>query len=288
MSAILSPRAGILLLLAIATTFGANHVAARVAFEHGASVTAAVAMRSGCTALAVLALLRISGVALSLPRPTLWRALVVGALIAVQSFCLYSAVARIPVALALLAFNLFPILLSLLTWALDGVRPAPRAAFAMPLALFGLALALDVFGKGVGVAGLTWAIGAAVSFAGVLYLIGRWLKEMDGRLRSFYTMGVTAVLVSAAGLATDGFAFPVDTTGWAGLALLTVLYGTAITALFIVLPRVGAASNAVVLNFEPIAVLGIAWVVLGQTVAPLQVLGAFLVVGAIASLALRR
>jgi len=31
----------------------------------------------------------------------------VGVLIAVQSFCIYSAVARIPVALALLAFNTF-------------------------------------------------------------------------------------------------------------------------------------------------------------------------------------
>ncbi len=41
-------------------------------------------------------------------------------------------------------------------------------------------------------------------------------------------------------------------------------------------------NNAAVLNFEPIAVLGLAWVVLGQAVAPLQILGAFIVVGAIA------
>ena len=35
--------------------------------------------------------------------------LTIGALIAVQSVCLYSSVARLPVALALLAFNTYPL-----------------------------------------------------------------------------------------------------------------------------------------------------------------------------------
>jgi len=43
-------------------------------------------------------------------------------LIAVQSLCLYSAVARIPVALALLISCTFPIQLALITW-----RPAQPA-----------------------------------------------------------------------------------------------------------------------------------------------------------------
>jgi drug/metabolite transporter (DMT)-like permease len=49
----------------------------------------------------------------------------------------------------------------------------------------------------------------------------------------------------------------------------------------VVLPRLGAVDNMAILNFEPIAVLGIAWVALGQAVAPLQVAGALVVVGAI-------
>ena len=61
-----------------------------------------------------------------------------------------------------------------------------------------------------------------------------------------------------------------------------MFYGTAITSLFVVLPRLGAVNNMAVLNFEPIAVLGLAWVILGQAVAPLQIAGAFIVVGAIA------
>jgi drug/metabolite transporter (DMT)-like permease len=48
-----------------------------------------------------------------------------------------------------------------------------------------------------------------------------------------------------------------------------------------VLPRLPAAATAA-LNFEPIALLGLAWVVLGQAVSTLQIVGAFVTVGAIA------
>ena len=285
---------GIVLLLVIATVFGSNHVAARLAFEHGANVTTAVAFRSTGTALFVLALLRWSGVSLRVERKTLARAVVIGLFLAVQSYCLYSAVARIPVALALLAFQTFPMLLSLISWAAGGERPSRRVRIAMPVALVGLALALGVWGGSevqlsglagrwaeVG-SGVLWAIGASVSFAMVLYLTTRWLGGMDGRLRSFLIMSVVAVVTIAGAAAANDFALPADATGWLGLVLLTVFYGTAITAMFVLLPRLGTVNNAAVLNFEPIAVLGLAWAILGQSVAPVQIAGAFIVVGAIA------
>ena len=284
---------GIALLLVIATVFGSNHVAARLAFEHGANVTTAVAFRSTGTALFVLALLAWSGISLRVGRGTLARAIVIGLFLALQSYCLYSAVARIPVALALLAFQTFPMLLSLISWAAGGERPSRRVRLAMPVALVGLALALGIWGGSgsaagfagrwaeVG-AGVLWATGASVSFAMVLFLTTRWLGGTDGRLRSFFIMSVVAAVTIAGGAAANDFALPADATGWLGLALLTVFYGTAITAMFVLLPRLGAVNNAAVMNFEPIAVLGIAWAVLGQAVAPLQIAGAFIVVGAIA------
>ncbi len=284
------PRwAGIVLLLVIATIFGGNHIAARVAFDHGSNVTTAVAFRSTGTALFVLVLLLWSGTSFRIERRTSAHAILIGLLIAVQSYCLYSAVALIPVALALLAFQTFPMLLALISWVAGGERPSRRVLFAMPVALLGLALALDVWGKGGDIsgrwtevgAGVLWAVSASVSFAMALFLITRWLGGMDGRLRSFLTMSVVAVVTLAGGAATNGFALPADDTGWIALALLTVFYGTAITSMFVLLPRLGAVNNAAVLNFEPIAVLGIAWLLLGQAVAPLQVLGAFIVVAAI-------
>ena len=284
----LAPRLGIVILLLIASTFGANHVAARVAFDHGASVAAAVSARSAFTALFLFLFLRARKVSFAMPRPTLARALVVGALMATQSFCLYSAVALIPVALALLVFQTCPMLYVLLSWWTGKETPRGSALAAMPLALVGLALALDVrlgafagrwaeIGAGVG-----WAFGAAIAFTLVLYLNAHWLKELDGRVRTFAMMVVTAALVLAGGASAGALALPADATGWLGIAALTLLYGTAITALFVVLPRLDGAAGVVALNFEPIAVLALAWVFLGQTVSSLQTVGAFLVVGAIA------
>lgn len=289
MGAILSPRVGIPLLMLLASIFAANHIAARVTFDHGASVAAAVAVRSGVTALVMVALLRLQGISMALPRATLARGLGIGILVAVQSYCLYSAVAAIPVALALLAFNTFPLLFVLVTWATGGEHPGRRAFVAMPLALFGLVLALDILGTleamagrwaeiGVGVA---WAIGAATSFALVLFFTTRHLQDVDGRLRTLLTMGTTAVVIGLGGAAAGALALPADATGWLGLALLTVLYGTAITAIFTVVPRLASPSNTAALNFEPIAALALGWAILGQGVAPRQIVGALIVVGAV-------
>lgn len=287
MQAKLSPRAGIVMLLAIAVTFGANHIAARTAFDHGASVASGVFARSLFTALAVFALLRLQGVRLALPRAQLGRAMLIGAVLSVQSYCLYSAVAQIPVALALLAFNTFPMMLSLMTWAAGRGRPSARAAIAMPLALVGLSIALDVWGTPVG-PGVLWALAAGLAFATALFLTDLWLKDMDGRVRSMLFMATTALIVAVLAGAAGVFRAPADATGWLGLALLSVFYGLAITAVFVVLPKMGSANYAVVLNFEPISLLFLGWVILGQAIAPLQVLGAFIVVAAIAWLGVRK
>jgi drug/metabolite transporter (DMT)-like permease len=287
-------RLGTGIVLTIAATFGANHVAARVAFDHGASVATAVAIRSGCTALVLLFLLRFQGLSIRLPPAMLGRALVVGLLIAAQSFCLYSAVARIPVALALLVFQTCPMLFVLLSWAAGKERPRTSALLAMPVALLGLAFALGVRWKSGGEwlaamgPGIAWALGAAICFTLVLFLNAHWLKGLDGRLRTFLMMSVTAVVVLAAGGLTGTLAAPADATGWLGLALLPILYGSGITTLFVVLPRLAGAASMVALNFEPIAVLGLAWLVLGQTASPLQVAGAFVVVVAIVWLGTRQ
>jgi len=296
MTTILSPRLGIPLLMLLATIFAGNHIAARVTFDHGASVAAAVAVRSGATALAMVALLLTQGISMALPRATLARGLGIGVLVAVQSFCLYSAVAIIPVALALLAFNTFPMLFVLLSWAAGGENPGRRALVAMPLALLGLVLALDILGTLEAMAGrwaeigagVGWALGAATSFALVLFLTTRHLKDVDGRLRTLLTMGTAAVLVWAAGAAAGTLALPADRTGWLALALLTVLYGSAITAIFTVVPRLGAASNTAALNFEPIAALAMGWLILGQSMAPRQIVGALIVVGAVILIGAKR
>jgi drug/metabolite transporter (DMT)-like permease len=277
------------LLLGIAVIMGGNHVAARLAFNHGTGISLAVAARSSVTAIALLLLLRATGTSLNLPRATLVRALVVGLFVSVQSLCIYSAVARIPVALALLVFNTFPIVLGLLSWESGGERPSTRALVAMPVALSGLILALDAFGWSAQttdtpssmLTGIAFAAGASLSFGMALLLTTRWLPAVDGRVRTLILMSVVGFVSLAVALGGGDLRLPADATGWLGLAMLTILYGTAITGLFTLLPRLGAVNNAAILNFEPVAALLLGWIVLDQSIAPLQLLGGGIVIAAI-------
>jgi len=293
-----SPKA-LLSLLLIACIFAGNHVAARVAFDHGVNVTTAVAVRSLGTALVVSLLVwsqRASAMRWSARHKRFMP--LIGVLLGLQSACLYSAVARLPVGLALLVFNSYPIWATVAARVLYGRKPERAALIAMPVILIGLALALNVVGLlGSSDARATWiasgpgvgfALGAGVSFGLVLALTQHEVADLDGRVRSAFTMGQVGVLAAVFAFATDGWQWPDAAAGWGGLAALTVLYGTAFTAVFTLLPKLGAVSNSPILNVEPVAALLLGWLVLGQTVSALQFTGALIVVGAVMALGLRK
>jgi drug/metabolite transporter (DMT)-like permease len=293
----LSPKAFFTLLL-LACMFGGNHVAARIAMDHGVDVATAVSVRSLATAAVVALIVLMNRVPMRLT-PRHWRVMpAIGLLVAVQSLCLYSAVARIPVGLALLAFNTFPLWTALCAWALYGQRPARAVLMAMPVILLGLALALDVSGAASGLSaasrwerigtGVAFAMAAAATFGLVLALTQHEVADLDGRLRTAITMAIVGVLALAGALAQGGLHWPDAPAGWWGLALLSLLYGTAFTVLFTLLPKLGVVGNSPILNVEPVAALTMAWLILGQAIAPIQVVGALLVVGAVMALGLRR
>lgn len=287
------------LLILLACTFAANHIGARIAFDHGVGVIVAVLCRSGVTALALAAVLWWQREWPRLPAGTARWQLLLGALISLQSVCLYAAVARIPVALALLIFNTFPILLALLGWLLGGQRPTARMAALMALILFGLVLVLDLptrlrqWGDTTPGwwSGVAFGFAAAAFFALALWVTERQLKPLRGTVRSFWTMAIAFAAMGAAafsGAVPGALAWPVDAAGWGGLAALTVFYGSAFAVLFAWIPRLNMTENAPVMNVEPVATLVMAWLVLGQALASIQLLGGAVVLAGIVLLSLRR
>jgi drug/metabolite transporter (DMT)-like permease len=222
----------------------------------------------------------------------------IGLLIGVQSLCLYSAVARLPVALALLAFNTYPMWAALWARMIYRHPPERQLLIAMPVILVGLALALDVFGaaSGLGAAGQWARIGAGVGFAlsaagtfGLaLVLTQHEAADVDARLRTAATMALAAGVALATVALQGGFHLPTATPGWWGLATLTLLYGTAFTIMFTVLPRLGVVGNSAIMNVEPVFALVLGWLILDQAIAPAQVAGALIVVGAVVALGLRK
>ena len=165
--------------------------------------------------------------------------------------------------------------------------------------LSGLVLALDlpaILGGGAEVSSSWWlgigfALMAATALSLAFWITDHKLAGINGPVRSMFTMVVVFIAMIIAGIGDvlpGGMATPNAPSGWMGLAALMVLYGIAFSMLFITVPRLDMARNASVMNMEPIATLLFGWVVLGQMISPIQMLGGLVVVSGIVILTLRK
>ncbi|MEN9748487.1 MAG: hypothetical protein RLZZ603_1179 [Actinomycetota bacterium] len=192
----------------------------------------------------------------------------------------------------LMAFEAFVVLFATL------VAFGLKAADTTVVWVVGLALALDVLGAASGLGaqaqwsligiGVAFALAAAATFGLALVLTQHETTGVDGRVRTLSTMSCVLVLGLSAVATQGGFHMPTAEAGWWGLAGLTFLYGTAFTIMFTVLPRLGVVGNSAIMNVEPIFALVLAWVLLGQAIAPVQVVGGLVVVGTVIFLGLRK
>ena len=277
---------------------GANHVAARFAFANGVDVTTAVALRSTVTTLVVGFIIWRAQVPRTLSFKHPFALLAIGLLIAIQSYCLYSAVSKLPVALALLGFNTYPLWITLWARVIYRHRPEPAVLRAMPIMLLGLALALDVLGAASGLGaraqwevigeGVMYALVAAATFGLAMVLTQHEAGDLDGRIRTFSTMATVALLAWLVIGWETGLHLPNAPQGWWGLGMLSFLYGTGFTIMFTVLPKVGVVGNSAIMNVEPIFALILAWLLLGQSIAAIQVVGGLVVVATVMYLGLRK
>ena len=191
-----SRHVSILILLIIGTSFASGHIAARIAFDEGMGILTALVTRAG-TSLCILI-----GISIWLKRNLKiakalipWQILL-GVLIALQGILIYSAIARIPVGIALLAVNTFPIQYALISWVLGGKPPIKSTIVLMGVILVGLLLALDIpqllqasaSNKQDWLIGVLCGFLAAFSFANGLWITEHKLGQMPGSTRTFYIM----------------------------------------------------------------------------------------------------
>lgn len=208
-----------------------------------------------------------------------------------QSVLIYASVARVPVAVALLVFNLFPVVYLALNGLIMAQRPPARTLAMAPLLLLGLALVVDPQAlwsgaqhSAVYVHGVLFALAAATTFGVALWIADKRLNEVDGAVRAALIKAAVALLAAGfiiSDIAPDLARGPSNARGAIGLTLLALLYAVAFCSLFVLMPRLNMQRNAPILNVEPVATLGIAWVVLGQSLRPIQLAGVACVMRAV-------
>ncbi len=204
----------------------------------------------------------------------------------VQAFY-FAAIATVPVSIALLIEFLGPVLV--LGWIRfvrrETVKPA--AAIGVVLAVCGLACVVEVWaGLSFDPLGLLFGLGAAGCQA-AYFLLSDSGPDVDPRALISYGLVIAAVLVTAIArpwrLDWSRLAGTVDLGGYGVPALVAVgwvvvlgtvlAYLTGIAAVRILSPPVAGA----VAFLEPVVATMLAWLLLGEQLSPIQLMGGALI-----------
>ena len=196
--------------------------------------------------------------------------------------CLAFAIERIAVSLAIVVLYLFPFLTLAFSSALRRERPSLATLVALGVAFGGLVLALDVGGSPPALAGIAFAVGAAVSIAASFAWIEHRLADIGDATRLLGIVLVGLVCAIALAAVRGGVVWPLPRPdGWTTLLVATASFGAALAAMFMAVPRIGATATALLMNLEPPATVLLAAWLLGDRLAPAQLVGIAIVLGAV-------
>jgi drug/metabolite transporter (DMT)-like permease len=275
------PWFGVGLALLVAASFAAGSVFAGLAFRHGTEPLAVTTIRTFCAAATLLVVLRLRGVPIALPPEARRVAWALGILVAFYAWSLYKAVSLMPVSLAVLTFYLYPLLTGMIAWLSGRERFTMRAAGALGLAFLGLGLALNLRGAPAASLGVVYALAAAVGFTAQLVLSSMLMGRNPAQPVAFHMLGSAAVIYALVSLALGSFPLPEDPTGWGALGATTLCYMFGAIGLYNAIALLGPVRAALVLNIEPVYSMVFGFLLLDQSLSPVQILGAACVVAAI-------
>lgn len=276
------PAAATLFIAATATTFALGSTIVRFAYDAGAGTLTIVMVRTTVAAAGLALVLRVLGVKLALSPRERWAAPLIGLCMAGYSGAFYMGFEYMPVALTVLTFYTYPLITGLFAWLTGRERFGLSGAIALPVAFLGLLLALDVSGRGFSLIGAAWAMLGSVGFSAVLILSALLLpKRADTRPRTLVMLATASVATILANAASGELWFPQSAAGWAGLLGSAVCYAVGMTSILFAAATLGATRVAVVMNVEPLASLVLTFLILGERLRPIQLLGALLVIAAI-------
>lgn len=278
-------RQGLFLSLLAAITFGTSGTFASPLLDSGWSPGAVVLGRVliGGLVLAVPAVLALRG------RWHLLRAdlpLVLGygfVVVAFTQFAYFSAVARMDVAVALLVEYVAPVAVLGWLWAAHGQRPTRLTIAGAVLAILGLVLVLDLFsGADANVAGIAWGL-AAMAGCAVYFLLSARPSHLPPTALAGSGLLLGALVLAAAGalgiIAMDASTAAVSYRGtevpwWLPLVGVAVV-STSMAYFFGIggSRLLGSRLASFVGLLEVVAALVLAWALLGESPAPIQLLG---------------
>lgn len=268
-------------LLGFATSFAMVGICTALALGGGSDPLTVVTLRTLGTVALFLAWFRIVGVPLAMPARERALALAIGIPLCINNYLINLAIAEIPVPLVVLLFYLWPAITTAASWMLGKERFGWMRLAGLATAFAGVALALNVDFTAAQMKGVWLAIGAAVAWSVTFLLTSHVFHGRDTRPATLHMTLTAAAVFVAACLISGEFNLPETFSGWAGVLGVPFFYAFAMIGLFTATARLGPMRVGFYMNFEPIAAVVLAVLILGQRLEPVQLAGGALVVAAL-------
>lgn len=195
----------------------------------------------------------------------------------------HSSLLLTSIAASTLEANCAPMLVTLLAWVLWGERPRAAFLFSLVLAFAGMLLILapKLGGGGHALLGDALGLGTACFYAGYILVVARLRARHGTGIVMFLSTLVFSVLLLPLALLQPFL--PATLHGWwllLGCALIAQVLGQGLIAY--ALAHLPATFGAVGLYAQVIAAAAYAWLLLGERLTPLQLVGAVVVLAGIA------
>jgi drug/metabolite transporter (DMT)-like permease len=269
---------GFVLVAVSAASFGTMAIFATYAYRGGASVLGVVVLRF---ALAAAVLWAVVWRRRLRPWPehvlSLW--ILGGILYAMQAVLFLQAVRLASPALAALFLYVYPVLVVILSAILRRGAIRRMGVLGLISASVGLLLVLGQGGRFSWV-GAFLALGAAAVYSTYILFGQQVIARSDPIVAAAHIALSAVVTLTLAGLVLGGLDFQRFTLeGYLYAALIGLIPGAlAIFAFLAGLERIGAARSAIISMLEPVVTVMLSALLLGEGLAPVQLLGGVLVV----------
>lgn len=217
-----------------------------------------------------------------------WFSLGLGVLFTGVVFGLFKAIELVEVPIAILIYFIYPLLTGMIG-ALIGIdKVSWRGGTAAIAAFLGLALIVSAHPGEIALAGLGFAVGAAVLRTAVLLITRAALRDADARLITWYSIVSSTAIFVVISLATWNWNGPQTALGWFSLIVVSITVTVAVLTLFMSIERIGPFRSALLMNLEPLLATILSAPLLGEVITPVQALGGAIMLAALVAFQLRR
>lgn len=256
-----------------AICFAGSLVLARICYDYGTNPESILVMRFAVL-LVLLLIWNISrGKSLVLPTKLAAGSLLVGMTYFIGIGSYLSAVAYLPVSLAVLIFYTFPIVVVIITAGLARCWPHPLQVIALIVAFSGLVISLDVQLEGLNTTGLLLATLASIGIAVNMIWSGYFLKQVPTTVFGFYMSVGTLTISLIVVLHQDSFELPQSGEGLWVFVAMVVTFLIGYFSIYNAIRIIGAAPASTILNLEPVVTIIFAVLLLGELFNMQQVVG---------------